>query len=233
MPHPGSIIACNSTSPIDAIYLAAVFDPIFTVSYPRTRQLRRVTLLQAVLAALAPVRLAPPSGATQLTDLDALVRAHPDRVVVVFPECSATNGKGILPLGPSLLTARGDVPIIPVSIRYTPADVTTPIPGRWMRFLWDLLSEPYICLRVRIAERLFNKAIPSGEIPVGNGNGASPSPSPSSSSSSSAVLAPGERRVLDQVGEALARLGRSKRVGLMLEDKVAFVDAWSGKKKAE
>merc|ERR1711964_326172 len=40
-----------------------------------------------------------------------------------------------------------------------------------------------------------------------------------------------ERRVLDKVGEALARLGRVKRVGLTLKDKVAFVDAWSKRRK--
>jgi hypothetical protein len=32
---------------------------------------------------------------------------------------------------------------------------------------------------------------------------------------------------LDRVAEALARLGRAKRVGLTLEDKKRFVAAWS------
>lgn len=36
-----------------------------------------------------------------------------------------------------------------------------------------------------------------------------------------------EKRVLDKVGEALARLGRVKRVGLTVKDKAAFVEAWS------
>jgi len=58
-PHPGSVIAANFSSPIDAIYLAAIFDPIFTISYPDTRKVQRVSLLGAVLAALSPVRLAP------------------------------------------------------------------------------------------------------------------------------------------------------------------------------
>lgn len=39
-----------------------------------------------------------------------------------------------------------------------------------------------------------------------------------------------EQRVLDKVGEALARLGRVKRVGLTVKDKIAFVDAW-GKRR--
>jgi len=39
-----------------------------------------------------------------------------------------------------------------------------------------------------------------------------------------------ERAVLDKVGEALARLGRIKRVGLTIEDKQKFVKVW-GKRK--
>lgn len=40
-----------------------------------------------------------------------------------------------------------------------------------------------------------------------------------------------ERKVLDRVGEALARLGRVKRVGLTVKDKLAFVEAWSKRRR--
>ena len=40
-------------------------------------------------------------------------------------------------------------------------------------------------------------------------------------------LAPEERRVLDIVGEALARLGRNKRVGLGVKEKQGFVRVWA------
>jgi hypothetical protein len=43
------------------------------------------------------------------------------------------------------------------------------------------------------------------------------------------ALRPEEKRVLDKVAEALARLGRVKRVGLGVADKVRFVDAWEGR----
>ena len=36
-----------------------------------------------------------------------------------------------------------------------------------------------------------------------------------------------EKRVLDKVAEALARLGRVKRVGLGVKDKDEFVKAWA------
>ena len=40
-----------------------------------------------------------------------------------------------------------------------------------------------------------------------------------------------ERKVLDKVGEALARLGRVKRVGLTVKDKLAFIEAWSKRRR--
>ncbi|TDZ35210.1 putative lysophosphatidic acid:oleoyl-CoA acyltransferase [Colletotrichum trifolii] len=228
-PHPGSVIAANFTSPIDAVYLAAIFDPIFTISYPNTRSVERISLLRAVLYALSPVRFAPPPSA-RLTTLAALLERYPDRVVAVFPEGATTNGKGVLPFTPSLLSAKSDIHIFPVSVRYTPADVTTPVPGRWFKFFWDLLSRPTTCIRVRVAESIFNSS-------AAQTNGVSTSSSTDIGSARPRMgaevspLSTEEQRVLDKVAEALARLCRNKRVGLTLRDKSAFVDAWNGRKR--
>lgn len=220
-PHGGSVIAANFTSPIDAIYLAAVFDPVFTISYPGTRKLQRVGLLTAAMRALAPVTTAPPEDA-KLVELDQLLERYPDRVIAVFPEAGTTNGKAILPFSPSLLQCPSEVHMYPVSIRYTPSDVTTPIPGQWVKFLWNLLSRPTTCIRVRIAEGQMNSSTAkingSGDLKYRGSNGSSDS------------ISANEQRVLDRIGEALARLGRVKRVGLTMRDKAAFVQAVNGRK---
>jgi 1-acylglycerol-3-phosphate O-acyltransferase len=224
-PHPGSVIAANFTSPIDAVYLAAIFDPIFTVSYPGVRGAQRISLLAAVLQALAPVKIKPPKNA-RLTDLRALCEKYPDRVICVFPECGTTNGKGILPFSPSLLSTPADIHIFPVSIRYTPSDVTTPVPGKWLRFLWDLLSRPTTLIRVRVAQSLMNTSSA-----ITNGTSTGVDSGSSSSRDASSDRLPEDQRVLDRIGEALARLCRNRRVGLTLRDKAEFVDAWNGKKQ--
>jgi 1-acyl-sn-glycerol-3-phosphate acyltransferase len=226
-PHPGSVIAANFTSPIDAVYLAAIFDPVFTVSYPGTRGLQRVGLLQAVMMALAPVKTGPPANA-KLVDIKDLLREYPGRVIAVFPECGTSNGKAILPFSPSVLQTPPDVHVFPVSIRYSPSDVTTPIPGRWITFLWTLLSQPTICIRVRVAEGQVNTA-------AAQTNGASSSVDEASElrargGASDSAVSSEEQRVLDRIGEALARLSRVKRVGLTMKDKSAFVTAFQGKK---
>ncbi|KAL2017115.1 hypothetical protein VTK56DRAFT_2587 [Thermocarpiscus australiensis] len=241
VPHPGSVIAANFTSPIDALYLAAVFDPVFVAARPRSRKVRRISLRAAIWAALSgraqfggggggdddqPPGPPGDDDNSGLTDLRALVARHRDRVVAVFPECGTTNGKGILPLSPALLTAPAETAIFPVSLRYTPPDVTTPVPGlaAWAAFLWKLLARPTHCIRVRIAEGIHNTTqtadgLPEDEAagpvarPEGEGHGDDPTPE--------------EQRMLDRVAEALARLGRAHRVGLTLKDKEAFVAAWT------
>ena len=226
-PHPGSVIAANFTSPIDAVYLSAIFDPVFTISYPGTRLVKRVGLLGAIANALGPVRTAPPPGANLVSIAD-LLRDCPGRVVAVFPECGTTNGKAILPFSPSVLSAPADVHIFPVSLRYTPSDVTTPVPGQWFRFLWNLLSRTSTLVRVRVAEGQANSSAVSTN---GGSSSAVETPGGAKSRRADGNVSANEQKVLDRIGEALARLSRVKRVGLTLEDKAAFVDVIKGKKK--
>ncbi|KAF2456584.1 hypothetical protein BDY21DRAFT_372650 [Lineolata rhizophorae] len=157
LPSAGTIIASSFTSPLDALYLTAIFDPLLTASYPSTPQIEVLSLPRALLRALSPPLLAPPPG-TKLTDLAALLRAHPDRAVVVFPECTTTNGRAILPFSPSLTRAPPGVKIFPVSLRYSPPDITTPVPATYADFLWNLCSKPTHCIRVRIAAAVLNDA---------------------------------------------------------------------------
>ncbi|KAI1411860.1 hypothetical protein F5Y13DRAFT_51846 [Hypoxylon sp. FL1857] len=218
-----SVIAAQFTSPIDALYLAAIFDPIFTVSYPNTRKVQRVSLLRAILLAFSPPVLSPPSP-NNLTTLRALVKQNPHRVIAVFPEMTTTNGKGIMPFSPSLLTAPADAQIFPVSMRYTPPDITTPVPGAYLSFLWNLLSRPTHLIRVRIAEGVSNNS-------AAETNGGSVASSSTDRAGGDEEVTPEEQALLDKISDALARLARNKRVGLTLRDKAAFIEAWNKGRK--
>lgn len=224
-PHPGSVIAANFTSPIDAVYLAAIFDPIFTISYPGTRKVERISLFGAILEALGPVRAAPRPDA-KLVDIEDLLEQYADRVIAIFPECGTTNGKAIMPFGPALAETPADAPVFPVSIRYAPPDVTSPVPGQWLAFIWNLLSRPTTCIRVRIAESQTNTATAKT-----NGAHSSNGTGELKYRKGASDITGEEQRFLDRIAEALARLGRVKRVGLTMKDKAAFVAAYNGKKK--
>ncbi len=254
LPGPGAIIAASCTSPLDVLYLAAIFDPVFTAARPGSRALRPLSLLAAVAHAFAPPpEPAPPSspgkapaeggsggGGGGAMELPALLRAHPRRPVVVFPEATTTNGRGVLPFaaGSALRAAPAPAPVFPVSLRYTPADVTTPVPGPRAAgvFLWNLLSRPSHCIRVRVARREFNVEGARGA--AGDGEGGE--------DGEDAVLVGGEGEgeggeedgegrgedsVADRVADALARLGRVQRVGLGVREKRAFVRAFTRQRR--
>lgn len=206
--------------------------------------MQRLSLLEAILRAFQMPQEHPPPS-VKLVDVRSLLRDHPDRIVVVFPECTTTNGRGILPLSPSILTAPKGAKIFPVCLRYTPSDITTPIPGSYWQFLWDFLSRPTHCIRVRIAECVFNTSksssnpSPEKNNPyVSNYLDTMQEKESAMTSSTETLLSSAderssedqsaeEKKVLDKVAEALARLGRVRRVGLGVRDKAAFVEVWS------
>jgi 1-acyl-sn-glycerol-3-phosphate acyltransferase len=179
-----------------------------------------------------------------MIDLATLIAEHPQRCIVVFPECTTTNGRGILPFSPSLLTTPPGTKIFPISLRYAPADITTPVPGAYWSFIWNLLSQPTHCIRVRIAEVVYNTSKPDVVVEkkdkylanvldqlVEDSAMTSSTDTLTSLSDQNGEVNAEEKRILDKVGEALARLGRVKRVGLTLKDKVAFIDAWPKRRK--
>ena len=226
LPQPGSIIASSHTSPLDSLYLAAIFDPVFTASYPSTRLVQRISLFHAIFRALQYPQSEPPKNA-KLTDLNTLIRQNPCQAIVVFPECTTTNGRGILLFSTSLLTAPPTAKIFPISLRYTAPDITTPVPGSYLTFMWNLLSRPTHCIRVRIAESVHNQRGAPNEL-LRDGRTSSSETLIGSEDGDSMNSA--EKRLLERVAEALARLGRVKRVGLGVKDKQGFVKAWTQQK---
>ncbi|KPI37377.1 putative lysophosphatidic acid:oleoyl-CoA acyltransferase [Cyphellophora attinorum] len=236
LPKPGSIIAASYNSPIDALYLAAIFDPIYAACYPNTRQVQPLTLFQATLRAFAsPASQQKPSASATLVDLSTYVAQNPSRILVLFPESTTSNGRGVLPLSPALLSTTSKTKIHPVHMRYTPADITTPIPHSYGTFLWNLCSKPTHCIRIRIAEAVQNTASNAAVSAKASAieslaDSASEAETLVGSEDSEGVQTREERAFLDKIAEALARLGRVKRVGLGVKDKEDFIRMWSNKR---
>jgi hypothetical protein len=179
--------------------------------------------------------------------LQELTDANPNSIVCVFPECTTTNGRGILPLSPSLLSASGTTKIYPVNLRYAPQDITTPVSGGALSWLYKLLSKPTHQMRVRIATRVYNSATLDSPSKGAKGsssgydtnifddldfrNGLDTQFSGGMNVETGDGVSPDEQRVLDRVGEDLARLGRVKRVGLDMQDKIKFLKVWSSRRR--
>ena len=121
------------------------------------------------------------------------------------------------------------------------------------------MSKPRHCIRIRIAESLYNNAQSPQHSPTvtpfsprsplspgpwspgsssyGNPNGVTDTDSKEEGSESDTetllefeegqVVSDLEKKVLDRVGDSLARMGRVKRVGLGVKEKSDFVRAWT------
>ncbi|KAF2270067.1 hypothetical protein CC78DRAFT_528567 [Lojkania enalia] len=240
LPHPGTIIASSFTSPLDPLYLAGIFAPVFTRSYPSTRKVEPISLFHAILLAFSKPIIVP-ANPERLVTLKDLKKKNPRSIICVFPECTTTNGRGILPLSPSLLTADPNTRIYPVNLRYTPGDITTPTPGNHLSWFWKLLSKPTHYMRVRIARSVYN----SPRLDSPNGAGSSLATGLDTNVfdnlnlrneihkevDEEGVVGVDEQKVLDRIGEDLARLGRVKRVGLGVREKVEFVKVWTKRRR--
>jgi hypothetical protein len=147
-----------------------------------------------------------------------------------------------------------------VNLRYTPQDITTPVPGGYISWLWRILHKPTHQMRVRIAARIYNSS--TQDSPVRSTSPSTSAPHAIASGYDTNIFdqpafrendasedgwgamnvdVPGgsgnedvgasEQKVLDRVAEDLARLGRVKRVGLTVEDKIEFVKVWGSRKR--
>lgn len=182
------------------------------------------------------------------------MKRYPDRTIVVFPECTTTNGKGVLRPSPSLVSAPPLTKIYPMSLRYSPADITTPIPGTYLEFLWNLLRRPTHCICVRIADHIVTPAksthtSPELEESYGklfkdliqenkearndeddDDDDAKEDVSITTQDELDKSLTEEQHMLLREVGKALARLGRVKRVGLGVVEKKGFAELWASQK---
>lgn len=199
--------------------------------------MQHISLFEAIFRALASPQKTPPPGA-KLVPLSALLKKYPNSVIVVLPECTTSNGRGILSLSPSILTATTRTKIYPVNLRYSPSDVTTPLPGAYLSFLWDLCSRPTHCIRVRIAEAIqISTNVRQNGVTEAISGATSTNGEPFLDASFSSAetltddgkdgVTSGEQKVLDRIADDLARLGRAKRVGLGVKEKVDFIKVWT------
>lgn len=238
LPGPGTIIAASHTSPLDVLYLAAIFDPIFTQSYANSRKVRPLTIESALLSCFTTTPAPKDGNKSNLPTLTALHRANPSRILVVFPEATTSNSRSILALTPSLLSAAQGTKVFPVSLRYTPNDVVTPLPG-WReaaKFAWRLGSRGTHCIRVRISKAKV-VGVAGGEGGKGSGSGfernffdtlqvEGRSSRGEGEDEGEESLTEVEKKALDAVADDLARLGRVKRVELGVREKAKFVETW-------
>ncbi|PVI06419.1 hypothetical protein DM02DRAFT_582877 [Periconia macrospinosa] len=237
LPHAGTIIAASFVSPLDPLYLAGIFTPIFTRSWPGEKKVEVISLFSAIRLAFSRPELEPSKNAKLFT-LKELTKKYPNSIICVFPECTTTNGRGVLRFSPSLLTADPSTKIYAVHVKYSPGDITTPIPGTVFSWTWRLLSKPTHYMRVRIARHIFNDASAPDNLDKRNGGDAGFEANIFDSPHLQQRLGNGGgvdeqqgQEWLENIREDFARLGRVKRTALGVQQKSEFVKLWMKRRR--
>jgi hypothetical protein len=236
LPHAGTIIAASFVSPLDPLYLAGIFTPVFTRSWAGEKKVEMISLFRAITHALSSPSLEPPRSA-KLVTLKELTEKYPDSIICVFPETTTTNGRGVLRFSSSLLTADPKTKIYPVHVKYSPGDITTPVPGTVISWIWRLLSTPTHYMRVRIARHMYNTSANSpaskdSKIDMGFDTNIFDSPHMRNGiGNGHEGDAKDGVEWLESVREDFARLGRVKRTALGVQEKVEFVQIWQKRRR--
>jgi len=165
--------------------------------------------------------LAPAAGASPQS-LEK-IRSQADRPVVVFPECTTSNGRGMLRFGEVFQGIKVPVTkfkVFVMCVRYdlptafTPT-LTLPIPSSFLNPLPHIFSLTTSLSPLTLSIRLLT-----------------PAESPSSGSFLLSEFLTEEKD--DSLAEVcallIAQLGKMKRLGLGWEDKAAFLDLYKAKK---
>lgn len=138
-PRGGDIVVANRSSPLDVLLLAWAYPTALFASFDADMLFVERPIFSAILDAFNLSR------SQKGQNIDDFTKRHGTRVIVVFPECTASNNRGVLAFQPVML----DDAFV-TAIKYSnPPTITTAVPGSYRAFLWALLCVPFHECRLR------------------------------------------------------------------------------------
>lgn len=233
---PAASTTASSTPPTPGRRTGTGSAQIATSSAAPRQQIlgfRTASFLEMILA----TGHVPPYGssATTITATIEEIRAKSNRPIVVFPECTSSNGRALLRFADVFIAGKGKHIKHPVKgfkmyimcARYDPPTSTVPSPTHSIPSQSTSLPNPIphlltLLFAPSLAQSLSIRLL-------------APSDSPSSGSfMASEVILDGGVAPADEISEAcavlMAQASKLKRVGMGWEDKVAFLDYYRKRK---
>lgn len=136
-PRTGDVVVSNYSSPLDSLVYASMYDCIFVLPTGDDNKFRQVSSLSVFMNALS----LPSDNCAATDSFDKIVAKAKmnGAIVVVFPEGTTSNGRGLLPMAeiPVSLTQAN---VFPSAVKYTHPSVITAIPVNVLVYLWKLLG---------------------------------------------------------------------------------------------
>ncbi|KAG9127684.1 hypothetical protein FRC07_010909 [Ceratobasidium sp. 392] len=196
---------------------------------------RTASFLEVILA----TGYVPPYGSSSSTITATIedIRAKADRPLVVFPECTTSNGRALLRFADVFVAGKGKHIKHPVKgfklyimcARYDPPTSSTPTATHSIPSQSTTLPNPLSHLLTLLFAPTLTQSLSIRLL--------APSESPSSGSfMASEVILDGGVAPVDEISEAcavlMAQLAKVKRVGMGWEDKAAFLEFYRKRKLA-
>ncbi|EIN10724.1 hypothetical protein PUNSTDRAFT_119620 [Punctularia strigosozonata HHB-11173 SS5] len=182
----------------------------------------------SLLTMLRQTGLTPPYALQQSPHIHSLddIRRSSNRPIVVFPECTTSNGRGLLRFADVFKDTVTELPVRGwnvwvMCVRYDPPTAFHPTLSRSIPSNTTLNPLPHVLSLVTSLVPLTSsiRLLPASE-------------SPNSRSFLQSEVLPG--RVDDKLSEAcaalIAQVGKMKRVGMGWEDKAAFLELYNSKR---
>ncbi|EPY51770.1 acyltransferase [Schizosaccharomyces cryophilus OY26] len=128
--QPGDIVAVNHTSPVDVLIVSSLFDCIFVKTNCQSNVFP-VSSTSSFFSCFSRLSFMLSPSKKDLRPLSEICKdaSKTGKVVVVFPEGTTTNGRGLCQLTKCLESAGSTDRIFCLYLRYLPAAITLSVPS--------------------------------------------------------------------------------------------------------
>ncbi|CAN6674259.1 hypothetical protein TRVA0_051S00210 [Trichomonascus vanleenenianus] len=208
-PSSGDVIVSNFTSPLDPLLYGSFMKAIFVVPRPGSKLYRPLSAFEAMRRAMSLPPALKDSGEEDENEeelVKILVRAKSQgAVVVIFPESTTSNGRGLLPISTMPISSLPQTSrIYPAALKYSPAaSCVTPLPTNVFSWGWRLIGEiTGVTAYIKFGNQMMIPQAP-------------------------------DETVTKEVVDNICKAGRLRRVGenLDVDAKREFVAAWNRNRK--
>ncbi|KAA8912141.1 hypothetical protein TRICI_003606 [Trichomonascus ciferrii] len=148
LPQSGDMIVSNFISPLDPLVYSVLFDSMFALPTAEGNGYVQYSAFSLFFNALTLPTNSDKNTGRPLAEILSEASAQ-SKVLVVFPEGTTSNGRGLLPIVE--VPVPKDCKVFPTALKYEPQEITTPLPRNAFLWLYQCISNFHISAYIRFS----------------------------------------------------------------------------------